>query len=67
MKEEARTIKVYGKPTGACCKVEVREKDLEKVNLSSEWMEDRGDEEPFSPQWYEEPAEEIKVTYTPEE
>ncbi|MCI39556.1 hypothetical protein A2U01_0060788, partial [Trifolium medium] len=47
----------------------VREKDLEKANLNSEWMEERVSEEPFEPQehWHEEPAEEIKVTYTPDE
>ncbi|MCI75640.1 hypothetical protein A2U01_0096909, partial [Trifolium medium] len=62
MKEEVRTIKVYGKSPGACCKVEVRDKDLEKENLNSEWMEERVEEEPFEPQgpWYEEPAEEIE-------
>ncbi|MCI50215.1 hypothetical protein A2U01_0071459, partial [Trifolium medium] len=32
-------------------------------------MEERANEEPFEPQeqWYEEPAEEIEVTYTPDE
>ncbi|MCI73765.1 hypothetical protein A2U01_0095029, partial [Trifolium medium] len=32
-------------------------------------MEERVEEEPFEPRekWYEEPAEEIEVTYTPEE
>ncbi|MCI76364.1 hypothetical protein A2U01_0097633, partial [Trifolium medium] len=30
MNEEVRTMKVYGKSTNTCYKVEVREKDLEK-------------------------------------
>ncbi|MCI90315.1 hypothetical protein A2U01_0111607, partial [Trifolium medium] len=30
-------------------------------------MEEGVEEEPFEPTWYEEPAEEIEVTYTPEE
>ncbi|MCI93544.1 hypothetical protein A2U01_0114842, partial [Trifolium medium] len=46
MKEEVRTIKVYGKSTGICCKVEVREKDLEKANLNSEWIEEGVNEGP---------------------
>ncbi|MCI92428.1 hypothetical protein A2U01_0113724, partial [Trifolium medium] len=53
MNEEAKTMKVYGKTTSNCCKVEVRAKDLEKAVLNSEWMEERVDEEPFEPreQW----------------
>ncbi|MCI78621.1 hypothetical protein A2U01_0099892, partial [Trifolium medium] len=57
---------VYGKSANTCCKVEVRDKDLENGNLNSEWMEERVNKEPVEPQgpWYEEPAEEIEVTYT---
>ncbi|MCI89378.1 hypothetical protein A2U01_0110666, partial [Trifolium medium] len=62
-------MKVYGKPTNHCYKIEVREKDLDKANLNSEWMEERVEEEPFETrgQWYEESAEEteMEVTYTP--
>ncbi|MCI63543.1 hypothetical protein A2U01_0084800, partial [Trifolium medium] len=50
MNEEVRTMQVYGKSTRACCKVEVREKDLDKANLNSEWIEERANEEPFEPQ-----------------
>ncbi|MCI49186.1 hypothetical protein A2U01_0070429, partial [Trifolium medium] len=69
MNEEVRTLKVYGKSTYDCYKVEVRKKDLEKANVNSEWMGERTNEEPFEPQvqWYEESAEEIEVTYTPNE
>ncbi|MCI60943.1 hypothetical protein A2U01_0082199, partial [Trifolium medium] len=49
MNEKVRTIKVYGKPTNHCYKVEIREKDLEKANLKSEWTEERVEEEPFEP------------------
>ncbi|MCI93719.1 hypothetical protein A2U01_0115017, partial [Trifolium medium] len=54
MNEEARTMKVYGKTTSTCCKVEVREKDIEKANRNSDWMEERVEEESFEPreQWY---------------
>ncbi|MCI80830.1 hypothetical protein A2U01_0102101, partial [Trifolium medium] len=68
MNEEVRTMKVYGKSTNHCYKVEVRKKDLEKANQNSEWMEERVEEEPLEPreQWYEESAEETEVeeTYT---
>ncbi|MCI68317.1 hypothetical protein A2U01_0089577, partial [Trifolium medium] len=47
MKEEVRTMKIYGKSIGTYCKVEVREKDLEKANQNLEWMEERVNEEPF--------------------
>ncbi|MCI38550.1 hypothetical protein A2U01_0059778, partial [Trifolium medium] len=69
MNEEVRTLKIYGKSTHDCYKVEVREKDLGKANVNSEWMEERTNEEPFEQQekGYEEPAEEIEVTYTPDE
>ncbi|MCI29269.1 hypothetical protein A2U01_0050478, partial [Trifolium medium] len=72
MKEEVRTIKVYGKSTNACCKVEVRDKDLEKANLNSEWIEERGEEESFESQESSEEAtaetEEGKIaSCTPEE
>ncbi|MCI39776.1 hypothetical protein A2U01_0061008 [Trifolium medium] len=71
MNEKVRTIKVYGKSTNTCYKVEVRDKDLEKAKLNSEWMEERVEEEPFEPRgpWYEEAAEEteVEVTYTPDE
>ncbi|MCI61240.1 hypothetical protein A2U01_0082497, partial [Trifolium medium] len=37
MNEEVRTLKVYGKSTNACYKVEVRENDLEKASVNSEY------------------------------
>ncbi|MCI78546.1 hypothetical protein A2U01_0099816, partial [Trifolium medium] len=45
MNEEVRTMKVYGKSTNNCYKVEVREEDLEKANSNSKWMEERFEEE----------------------
>ncbi|MCI72829.1 hypothetical protein A2U01_0094093, partial [Trifolium medium] len=38
-------MKVYGKPADHCYKVEVREEEVDEVNLISEWIEDRGKDE----------------------
>ncbi|MCI40239.1 hypothetical protein A2U01_0061471, partial [Trifolium medium] len=73
MNEEVRTLKIYGKSTTHCYKVEEREKDLEKGKLNSEWMEERYKEELSEPrgQTYEESAEGTEIegteSYTPDE
>ncbi|MCI12627.1 hypothetical protein A2U01_0033732 [Trifolium medium] len=68
MNEAVRTIKVFGKSTNTCYKVEVHEKDLRTTKLNSEWMEERFEEELTEPrgQSYEEADEETKL-YTPDE
>ncbi|MCI25921.1 hypothetical protein A2U01_0047112, partial [Trifolium medium] len=53
MNEEVRTLKVYGKSTSHCYKVQVREKDLDKANLNSEWMEESHEEELTEPREYD--------------
>ncbi|MCI24937.1 hypothetical protein A2U01_0046124, partial [Trifolium medium] len=72
MNEEKRTLQVYGKSTNHCYKVEIREKDLEKAQLNSEWMEERLEEEELPAsrgQSYEESTEGTDVieTYNPDE
>ncbi|MCI57142.1 hypothetical protein A2U01_0078393, partial [Trifolium medium] len=66
MNEEVRTLKVYGKSTNDCYKVEIRENGLERANLNSEWMEERPEEElsELQGQSYEESAEGTEVEET---
>ncbi|MCI35179.1 hypothetical protein A2U01_0056400 [Trifolium medium] len=73
MNEEVRTLKVYENSTNDCYKIEVREKDLEKTPLNSEWMEERPEEELSESEEpsYEESVEgteaEETESYTPDE